>query len=37
MNDEGGRKMHDVLVLLGILGAWILLQGVVLPRLGFRT
>jgi hypothetical protein len=29
--------MHDVLILLGILAGWLLLQLVILPRLGFST
>ncbi len=29
--------MSDILLLLGVLGAWFLLQAVILPRLGVRT
>jgi hypothetical protein len=29
--------LHDILILLGVLAAWLLLQLVVLPRLGFST
>jgi hypothetical protein len=29
--------MHDMLVLVGILVGWLLLQLVILPRLGFST
>ena len=29
--------MRDVLVLAGFLAAWVLLQLVILPRLGFST
>jgi len=33
----GGRTRMDVLGLLILLGAWILLQAVILPRLGVGT
>jgi hypothetical protein len=33
---EGGETM-EVLILLGVLGAWIILQVWVLPRLGVKT
>lgn len=37
MTSKGGKAMHDVLILIGILGVWLLLQLVILPRLGFST
>jgi hypothetical protein len=32
-----GRMMNDLLLLAGILAGWLLLQLVVLPRLGVST
>jgi hypothetical protein len=37
MEGTGGKVMYDVLFLLGVLVAWLLLQLVILPRLGFST
>ncbi len=37
MEGTGGRVIHDVLILLGVLVTWLLLQLVILPRLGFST
>lgn len=37
MLSVGSRPMRDVLLLLGFLGGWLLLQLVILPRLGVPT
>ena len=29
--------MKDIAILMGILGVWVLLQSVILPRLGIST
>lgn len=31
------EKMSDLLVLAGFIGLWVLLQAVILPRLGIST
>jgi hypothetical protein len=37
MARKDGKAMHDALILVGVLAGWLLLQLVVLPRLGFST
>ena len=37
MDGRAGKVLHEILLLLAVLGLWLLLQIVVLPRLGFRT
>lgn len=32
-----GAKMKELLTLLAVVGVWILLQAVILPRLGIST
>lgn len=32
-----GAKMNEILTLLAVVGVWILLQAVILPKLGIST
>ncbi len=32
-----GKKMKEILILLGVVGVWILLQAYILPKLGIST
>lgn len=31
------KRMYEIVIMVGILGLWLLLQLVILPRLGFST
>lgn len=35
--DQGGKQMKEILLLLGFLAFWIVLQKYILPRLGVQT
>jgi hypothetical protein len=35
--DQKRKRKMDILWLLGIIGIWVLLQAVILPRLGIST
>ena len=37
MDGRAGKVIPEFLVLLAVLALWLLLQIVLLPRLGFRT
>lgn len=37
MNRKEGKIMHDLLLLAGLLAGWLLLQLVILPKLGVST
>ena len=32
-----GKKMKEILILLAVVGAWIILQAYILPKLGIST
>lgn len=34
---RSGKVLHDVLILVAVLAAWLLLQLVILPKLGVPT
>jgi hypothetical protein len=37
MNGRTGKVIQQIFLLVGVLGIWLLLQIVILPRFGFRT
>ena len=36
-NTYGRGKMKEILILMGVVGVWILLQAYILPKLGIST